>query len=346
MKSGWRCLSVGCLGVAVFVRVNPDEGISGRLEELVRLAGIEAVLTRLAGGGGELGLGGLAAEHRTAGAGGRAGSGGGIDSPFAGLKGLKGRPANSRDSKDSKDSLESGEASLALIADLSQVAAVAVEAVGDLLQAAVGQLHGVGPFGVFQVAGLLVGEVVAGVVVPHGPLEVIIGPGGGGGGGQGQEDGQLWAKHGQRLHSWSKQVVPAHVTVYDYGTLCWFRDGRIVKAKVDEELANISSNFEGKESRSSSNKTAKDVAAVIMPSLANIISVAVSTAVTTAIKDFTDKMENKANEMQRYCLLNKYEYDKLEQYSRRDNLRISGLEENETSLSLRSAGSQDRTTAC
>ncbi|KAG0716773.1 hypothetical protein GWK47_008900 [Chionoecetes opilio] len=103
----------------------------------------------------------------------------------------------------------------------------------------------------------------------------------------------------------------------------------LVKAKVDEELANISSNIEGRESRSSSNKTAKEVAAVILPSLANIISVGVSTAITTALKDFTDKMESRANEMQRYCLLNKYENDKLELYSRRDNLRISGLVEDE-----------------
>ncbi|KAG0729449.1 hypothetical protein GWK47_030298 [Chionoecetes opilio] len=40
-------------------------------------------------------------------------------------------------------------------------------------------------------------------------------------------------------------------------------------------------------------------------------------------------MESKAGEMQRYCLMNNYENDKLEQYSRRDNLRISGLEVDE-----------------
>ena len=94
----------------------------------------------------------------------------------------------------------------------------------------------------------------------------------------------------------------------------------LVKAKIDEELANISS---GK----AASKTVRDVAALILPSLANIITVAVSTAMISAIKDFTDKMERKAAEMQRYCLLNKYENDRLEQYSRRDNLRISGIEE-------------------
>lgn len=33
--------------------------------------------------------------------------------------------------------------------------------------------------------------------------------------------------------------------------------------------------------------------------------------------------------MQRNCLLLKYEHDKMEQYSRRENLRISGWEEEE-----------------
>ncbi|KAK4290785.1 hypothetical protein Pmani_036344 [Petrolisthes manimaculis] len=62
----------------------------------------------------------------------------------------------------------------------------------------------------------------------------------------------------------------------------------LVKTKVEEELANITSIIEAKETRSVS-KPVKDVAAVMLPGLANIIA--------------------------------------LEQYSRRENLRISGLEE-------------------
>lgn len=95
----------------------------------------------------------------------------------------------------------------------------------------------------------------------------------------------------------------------------------MVKDKLDEELAKLTG--EGK----SGTKAARDAAALILPSLANIITVAVSTAVTTAMNVFVEKMESKVAEMQRYCLLNKFENDKLEQYSRRDNLRISGLEE-------------------
>lgn len=107
----------------------------------------------------------------------------------------------------------------------------------------------------------------------------------------------------------------AHAQIQDAG----FEE--MIKDKLDEELAKLTS--EGK----SGTKAARDAAALILPSLANIVSVVVSTAVTTAMKIFVDKMESKVAEMQRYCLLNKFENDKLEQYSRRDNLRISGLEE-------------------
>ncbi|KAK4320927.1 hypothetical protein Pmani_008244 [Petrolisthes manimaculis] len=100
----------------------------------------------------------------------------------------------------------------------------------------------------------------------------------------------------------------------------------LVKTKVEEELANITSIIEAKETRSVS-KTVKDVAAVILPGLANIIAVAVSTAVSSVIKEFNDRLESKTAEMQRISLLNTFENDKLEQYSRRENLRISGLEE-------------------
>ncbi len=99
----------------------------------------------------------------------------------------------------------------------------------------------------------------------------------------------------------------------------------LVKVKVDEKLDNITSSLQG----SRISKTVRDVAAAILPGIANIISVAVSTAISTSMKELSDKMDNKIAEMQRYCLLNRYENDNLEQYSRRirKNLRILGLEE-------------------
>ena len=66
-------------------------------------------------------------------------------------------------------------ARLALVADLRHVARVAVHVVGHLLQAAVGELHVVGALGVISVAGLLVAEVIAGVFIPHGVVEVVLG---------------------------------------------------------------------------------------------------------------------------------------------------------------------------
>ena len=74
-------------------------------------------------------------------------------------------------------------------------------------------------------------------------------------------------------------------------------------------------------------KSAKEVASLIMPGLANIITVAVSTAVSNAVKDIVDKLSVKTANAERNCLVNRYENDTLEQYTRRDNLRIFGLEE-------------------
>lgn len=87
---------------------------------------------------------------------------------------------------------------------------------------------------------------------------------------------------------------------------------------------NISS--EGTEGRGLS-KAAKDVCAVVMPSIVNIITAAVSAAVSEAVKDFANSLKQNTADMQKICLLNRYENDKLEQYMRRDNLRIFGLEE-------------------
>ena len=64
---------------------------------------------------------------------------------------------------------------LTLVADLGHEAGVAVDSVGDLLQTTVGKLHVVRPLGVVAVTGLLVAEVVTGVVVLHGIVEVVLG---------------------------------------------------------------------------------------------------------------------------------------------------------------------------
>lgn len=98
---------------------------------------------------------------------------------------------------------------------------------------------------------------------------------------------------------------------------------QLIKSKLEEELATISSDTRGV------TKTAKEVASLIMPGIANIISVAVATVVSTAVKDVADKILRSSDEAQKYCLLNRYENDRLEQYMRRDNLRIVGLAEEE-----------------
>lgn len=96
---------------------------------------------------------------------------------------------------------------------------------------------------------------------------------------------------------------------------------QLVQEKVAAELDNISpETIKG-------TKTAKDAAAAILPSLATIISVAVSTAVSTAIQDIADKLVRDTAEVKRINLLQRYDNDRLEQYTRRDNLRIFGIEE-------------------
>ena len=108
----------------------------------------------------------------------------------------------------------------------------------------------------------------------------------------------------------------------------------LVREKVEEELSNVT---EGRETRTGLTKSAKEVASLIMPGLANIITVAVSTAVSNAVstavsnagKEIVDKFSVKTANVERNCLVNRYENDSLEQYTRRDNLRIFGLEEEE-----------------
>ena len=100
---------------------------------------------------------------------------------------------------------------------------------------------------------------------------------------------------------------------------------KLVKDKVDAELANISGSRDGRESRQQA-KSVKDVFAAL-PDIANIITVAVSTAVSSAVREITDKLMKNTGEVRRSCLLTRFENDKLEQYMRRDNLRIFGMAE-------------------
>lgn len=60
----------------------------------------------------------------------------------------------------------------------------------------------------------------------------------------------------------------------------------LVRGKVEEELRSISINREGIETREMS-KATKEVATVLLPDIANIITVAVTTAVASAVKEIT-----------------------------------------------------------
>lgn len=86
---------------------------------------------------------------------------------------------------------------------------------------------------------------------------------------------------------------------------------KLVGDKVKAALVNISS--EGMEGRGLS-KAAKDVCAVVVSGIANIITAAVSAAVSEAVKDIANSFRQNAADMQKICLLNKYENDKLEQF--------------------------------
>lgn len=102
----------------------------------------------------------------------------------------------------------------------------------------------------------------------------------------------------------------------------------LVKEIVEDELKAIDVSIGTR----GLNKTAKDVIEYILPGITKVISVAVSTAVTSAMtavmKTFDEKVRA-CGQGQRIALLNKYECDKLEQYQRRDNLRIFGFENEE-----------------
>ncbi|KAK4315564.1 hypothetical protein Pmani_013255 [Petrolisthes manimaculis] len=100
----------------------------------------------------------------------------------------------------------------------------------------------------------------------------------------------------------------------------------LVREKVEEELKNIGMNRSGVETREMS-KATKEVTAALLPDIANIITVVVTTAVANAVKKITREVIKCNNKVQKSFMLNKYDNDKLEQYMRRDNLCISGIKE-------------------
>lgn len=102
----------------------------------------------------------------------------------------------------------------------------------------------------------------------------------------------------------------------------------LVRGKVEEELRSISINRGGIETREMS-KATKEVATVLLPDIANIITVAVTTAVASAVKEITKEVMRHNNKLQRTFLTNKYDTDKLEEYMRRDNVRLTGIDEDE-----------------
>lgn len=74
-------------------------------------------------------------------------------------------------------------------------------------------------------------------------------------------------------------------------------------------------------------KTVKDEAAATLPGILHIISVSVSTALSTTIKDLTDKLVSTSAETQRINMFHRFDSDRLEQYMRRDSLRILEIRE-------------------
>ena len=60
----------------------------------------------------------------------------------------------------------------------------------------------------------------------------------------------------------------------------------LVREKVEDELKSISLSVKGRESRELS-KTAKEFSDMVLPDIAKIITVVVSAAVATAVKDIT-----------------------------------------------------------
>lgn len=100
----------------------------------------------------------------------------------------------------------------------------------------------------------------------------------------------------------------------------------LVKEKVEEGIKDTSVDIKGRGTRETS-KLTKEITEVLVPELAKIIAVSVSAAVTTAFTQVTSEIAKMFDVSQKQALLNRYETDKLEQYQRKDNLCIYGLEE-------------------
>lgn len=80
--------------------------------------------------------------------------------------------------------------------------------------------------------------------------------------------------------------------------------GNVMKyARGDRELANITTNIENR----SVSKTVINAISTIVPSLANLIYVAVIAAVPTTFKGLTDRIDGKLAEIQWNCLMLKNE---------------------------------------
>lgn len=67
----------------------------------------------------------------------------------------------------------------------------------------------------------------------------------------------------------------------------------------------------------------------VAPDLANIITVVVITAVSSAVQEIKKELTKCSATVQRNYLLKRYDNDKLQQYMCRDNLRFSGIKEDE-----------------
>ena len=68
----------------------------------------------------------------------------------------------------------------------------------------------------------------------------------------------------------------------------------LVREKVEDELKSISLFVKGRESRELS-KTTKEFSNIVLPDIAKIITVAVSAAVATAVKDITTEYSDMLN---------------------------------------------------
>lgn len=98
----------------------------------------------------------------------------------------------------------------------------------------------------------------------------------------------------------------------------------VVREKVEEELKTMSIS-----KRKDMTKRAKDIIDTLLSEIAKVITISVTAAMTTAMDKIIEAVQSQAVDsfLLLQALLMKYECDRLEQYQRRDNLRIYGIEE-------------------